>query len=89
MSALPAARTTARDLLKTLTGDAAPQWRTCFSTNGTDEPTGIAPECPDEDHEDEDNADVYSCCPEPVIECHSYVMAQYLEQLLNADRGQS
>lgn len=85
MNALPAARTTARDLLKTLTGDERPEWRTCFSTDGSDEPTGIAPVCPD-DH-DEDDGSVYSCCAEPVIECHSYVMAAYLEQLLNADRG--
>jgi hypothetical protein len=88
MNALPHVRTTARDLLQTLTGDAAPQWRMAFSTDGSDEPTGIAPVCPDENHERADGS-VYSCCPEPVIECHSYVMAAYLEQLLNADRGQS
>jgi len=86
MKGLPEARKAARELLQTLTGDERPEWRTCFSTDGSDEPTGIAPVCTD-DH-DEDDGSVYDCCPDPVIECDSYVTAAYLAALLNADRGQ-
>jgi hypothetical protein len=88
MSALDNARKAARELLNTLGGDERPEWRTCFSTDGTDEPTGVAPVCPDEEHEDADG-NVYDCCPDPVIECDSYVMTEYLVALLNADRGQA
>ena len=80
------ARDAARKALLTTTGVAAPEWRTCFSTDGSDEPTGIAPVCTDENHEPED-VSVYPCCPEPVIECGSYSIAAYLVELLNADRG--
>ncbi|MFF2640349.1 hypothetical protein ACFVUB_11200 [Streptomyces niveus] len=86
MSTLSTTRTAARDLLATLGTASATEWRTCFSSNGSEEPTGIAPVCPDEDHE-EDDGSVYDCCAEPVIECGSYPMAAYLAALLNADRG--
>lgn len=82
------ARKNARAFLRAMVGDAAPEWRTAFTTDGTDEPTGIAPVCPDEDH-DPDDGSVYSCCPEPVIECDSYPIAAYLAELLNADRSAS
>lgn len=65
-------------------GDATVTWRTCFSTNGSDEPTGIAPMCLDEDHEEADGS-VYDCCPDPVIETGSGGMAAYLVDLLNTD----
>ncbi|WP_405674807.1 hypothetical protein OG292_03005 [Streptomyces sp. NBC_01511] len=89
MSALSAARTAARrDLLSVLGAGARTEWRTCFSTDGSEEPTGVAPVCPDEGHE-EDDGSVYVCCPEPVIEADSHTMAAYLAALLNADRGAS
>ncbi|WP_329032208.1 hypothetical protein OIE71_04515 [Streptomyces sp. NBC_01725] len=88
MSALPAARAAVRDLLNTLGTSRRTEWRTCFSTDGSEEPTGVAPVCPDEGHE-EDDGSVYDCCAEPVIECDSYPMAAYLAALLNADRGAS
>ncbi|MFF2189293.1 hypothetical protein [Streptomyces sp. NPDC058155] len=86
MSALPAGRRAARDLLDTLGTDRRTEWRTCFSTDGSEAPTGLAPVCPDEDHE-EDDGSVYACCAEPVIECGSSPVAAYLAALLNADRG--
>lgn len=64
-----------------------PEWRPVFSTNGTDEPTGLAPVCTDPDHGDDDTAEAYACCPDPVIECESHEIAAYLVELLNADRG--
>ncbi|WP_199800655.1 hypothetical protein [Streptomyces marianii] len=85
MSDLTTTRTFARELLQTLNGEPQPEWRACFSTDGSEEPTGIAPVCPDEDHERADGS-VYGCCPLPVIECDSYPMAAYLAALLNADR---
>ncbi|MFE6225430.1 hypothetical protein [Streptomyces sp. NPDC057854] len=88
MSILDVYRGPARDLLTTLAGSAAPEWRVCFSEDGTDEPTGVAPVCTDEGH-DPDDGSVYACCPEPVIECHSMTFADYLAALLNSDRSQS
>ncbi|MDI9885352.1 hypothetical protein QMZ92_13340 [Streptomyces sp. HNM0645] len=85
MSDLTTTRTVARELLRTLNGEPQPEWRTCFSTDGSEEPTGIAPVCPDEDHDPDDDS-VYSCCPLPAIECDSYPMAAYLAALLNGDR---
>lgn len=85
MSALDKARAAARDELHALNSDPTPEWRTCFSTDGTDEPSGIAPVCGDEDHDPVDGS-VYDCCPEPVIEVDSAPMAAYLAALLNADR---
>ncbi|MER8233527.1 hypothetical protein [Streptomyces sp. NPDC094049] len=86
MSLLDVYRSPARSFLKALSYDAAPEWRVCFSEDGTPEPTGIAPICPDEGH-DPDDVSVYDCCPEPVIECHHMVVADYLAALLNADRS--
>ncbi|MER5559646.1 hypothetical protein ABT071_13675 [Streptomyces sp. NPDC002506] len=80
------ARDAARKLLLATTSTEQPEWRTAFTTDGTDEPTGIAPVCPDEDHEPDDGS-VYPCCPEPAIECDSHKVAAYLVELLNADRG--
>lgn len=80
------ARDAARTVLLALSGTARPEWRTAFSTDGTEEPTGIAPVCSDEDH-DLDDGSVYDCCAEPVIECGSYAVAAYLAELVNADRG--
>lgn len=88
MNALNKARTAARDELHAMNADPAPKWRTCFSAEGTDEPTGIAPVCGAEGH-DPDDGSAYDCCPEPVIEIHSAPMAAYLAALLNADRGES
>ncbi|MEU6168042.1 hypothetical protein [Streptomyces tanashiensis] len=88
MSILDVYRGPARDLLSTLTDETAPEWRVCFSEDGTDEPTGVAPVCTDEDH-DPDDGSVYDCCPEPVIECHSMTTADYVAALLNADRSRS
>ncbi|MGY4903278.1 hypothetical protein [Streptomyces sp. 900116325] len=80
------ARDTARAFLLATTGEARLEWRTAFTTDGTDEPTGIVPVCADEDHEPDDGS-VYSCCPEPAIECGSHPVAAYLAELLNTDRG--
>jgi hypothetical protein len=88
VSLLDAYRLPARELLATLTGTSTPEWRVCFSTDGSDQPTGIGPICTDDDH-DPDDGSVYSCCPDPVIECDSMVMADYLAALLNADRGEA
>ncbi|WP_329163959.1 hypothetical protein OHB49_29025 [Streptomyces sp. NBC_01717] len=79
-------RDTARAFLLAATGEARPEWRTAFTTDGTAEPTGIAPVCPDEDH-DPDDGSVYPCCPNPAIECLSPEIAAHLAELLNADRG--
>ncbi|WP_393057664.1 hypothetical protein [Streptomyces sp. LN549] len=79
-------RDAAREFLKLMCGDAAPEWRPVFSTDGTDEPTGIAPVCTDPDHGPDDEAEAYACCPDPVIECESHKIAAYLVELLNADR---
>lgn len=81
------ARDTARKFLRATTGSDLPEWRPVFSTDGTDEPTGIAPVCSDTEHYEDDAAEAYSCCPDPVIECHSHEIATYLTALLNADRG--
>jgi hypothetical protein len=67
-------------------GPHLPEWRTCFSTDGTDRPTGIVPVCGDEGH-DPDDGSVYDCCPGPVVEAESPELAEYLVTLLNADRG--
>jgi hypothetical protein len=60
------------------------RWRPVFLSE--EEPEGIAPVCPDEDHEEGDGC-VYDCCPEPVIEVPDPDLAEYLAALLNADRG--
>ncbi|MFI7010021.1 hypothetical protein [Streptomyces sp. NPDC050145] len=85
MTRLDDARTAAREYLKLMIGDAWPEWRTCYSTDGTEMPSGIAPVCPDEGHE-EDDGTVYNCCPEPVLEVETYPLAEYLVALLNSDR---
>lgn len=87
MSLLDVYRSPARELLTTLTGTAAPEWRVC-SEEATEELSSIAPVCTDEEH-DPDDAFVYPCCPEPVIECHSGAMAEYFAALLNSDREKS
>ncbi|MGO4630549.1 hypothetical protein AB4225_06330 [Streptomyces sp. 2RAF24] len=86
MNALNRARHQAREFFGDVAGNPAPEWRTCFSTDGTEEPTGIAPVCPDEDHEEADGS-VYVCCPNPVVECDSGPLAAYLVELLNADHS--
>lgn len=83
-TALDALREAARRYLAAYAGNASPAWRTCFSTNGSDEPTGVAPACTSAGH-DEDDGSVYDCCPEPVIETGSYALAAYLVALLAAD----
>jgi hypothetical protein len=91
MSALNRARTAAAGALPDWTGAIAPhlpEWRVCFSTDGSPEPTGIAPVCPDEDHEPADGS-VYECCSMPVIEVECTELAEYLVVLLNADRGEA
>lgn len=61
------------------------RWRAAYIEQDG-EPDGIAPVCPDDDHEDGDGC-VYDCCPEPVIEVPDPHLAEYLTALLNADRG--
>ena len=85
MTRLDQARGPAREFFKLMSGDAAPEWRTCYSTDRTDAPTGLAPVCTEEGH-DEDDGSVYTWCPEPVVECESYKLAEYLVALLNAGR---
>ncbi|WP_432159472.1 hypothetical protein [Streptomyces sp. NRRL F-5630] len=85
MTGLDNARRAAREFLKLMCGDAAPEWRTCYLDGPAAEPTGLAPVCPDESHEATDG-NAYACCPEPVVECESYKVAEYLVALLNADR---
>ena len=87
MSLLDVYRKDARDLFATLAGTSTPEWRVC-SEEAAEELTRIAPVCTDEEH-DPANAWVYPCCPEPVIECHSSAMADYLAALLNSDRSKS
>lgn len=89
MSAIDKARTQAREFLQLVTGIPVPEWRVCHSTDGTDEPTGIAPVCPDEDHDQDDSSVYDGCCPNPVVEVESGPFAAYLVELLNADRGQA
>lgn len=89
MNALDRARTAASNALPAWTGAIGPhlpKWRACFSTDGSDEPTGIAPVCEDEGH-DPDDGSVYDCCPAPVVEAECTELALYLVELLNADRG--
>ncbi|MFG2458113.1 hypothetical protein ACGFWE_13730 [Streptomyces sp. NPDC048523] len=64
--------------------DGLPKWRTAYTTNGSDAPTGIVPVCHDPDHEADDGS-VYSCCPDPAIEVESPELADYLVALLNTD----
>jgi hypothetical protein len=90
MSALDRARDAASRALPAFTGAIGPhlpEWRACFSTDGTAGPTGIAPICQAEEHDPDDTGDVWACCPEPVIEVESTELAEYLAALLNADRG--
>lgn len=86
MSATDKTRKQVREFLDLVTGTAVPEWRACFSENGSEEPTGIAPVCDDEGH-DPDDGSVYGCCPNPVVECDSGPLAAYLVELLNADRA--
>lgn len=91
MSTLDKIRAAASVALPAFTGAIAPhlpEWRVCFSTDGSDSPTGIAPVCEDEDH-DPDDGSVYDCCPDPVIEVESAELADYLVALLNADRAKA
>lgn len=85
MSALDDTRGPVREALLRLADDARPEWRGVFTTDGTDGPTGIAPVCPDPEHEQGDG-DLYVCCPELAIEVESPELAEYLVALLNADR---
>lgn len=88
MSTIDKTRAQVREFLKLVTGDSTPEWRVCHSTDGTDEPTGVAPVCLDEGH-DPDDSSVYDCCPDPVVEVDSGPFAAYLVELLKADRGQA
>ncbi|MFD0358408.1 hypothetical protein ACFVHW_32450 [Streptomyces sp. NPDC127110] len=83
MSALNRLRAAARSDMKRW-GNPDLAWRACFSTDGTDGPTGVAPVCRDEGH-DPDDGSVYVCCPGPVIEVESAPLAEYLAALLNTD----
>lgn len=86
MSALDKARKAARIEVEGLYGNEPnTEWRSCFSTDGTSGPTGVAPVCLDDGH-DPDDGSVYDCCPEPIIETGSMPVAEYLAALLNADR---
>ncbi|MEU9198885.1 hypothetical protein [Streptomyces sp. NPDC048332] len=87
LTPLTEARAATRTLLMTSTGVERPEWRPVFSTDGTDGPTGIAPVCTDPEHYEDDAAEAYSCCPNPIIKCGSPVISTYLVELLNADRG--
>ncbi|MFI5809294.1 hypothetical protein [Streptomyces sp. NPDC051561] len=85
MSTLSDARIAARALLKNVTGDERPMWRQVITEyTGANKHDAIAPVCLDDDHEPED-ASVYSCCPEPVIEVEQPELGAYLVELLNAD----
>lgn len=88
MSLLDTYRLAARKQLLTLTGTATPEWRVCFSAEDGTDPSGVAPVCTDEGHNPDDDYDVYDCCPDPVIECESQVMADYVAALLNRDRDE-
>lgn len=84
------ARRAAAELLRQTTGESLPEWRPVFDVHETGavaEPDGIAPVCPDRDHERADGM-VYDCCPEPVIVVDP-PLAEYLAALLNADRAQN
>ncbi|MFF5977150.1 hypothetical protein ACFY7C_37260 [Streptomyces sp. NPDC012769] len=85
MTRLDTYRLTARELLTTLTGTDTPEWRVCVSFEDGNDPTGVGPVCTDEGH-DTDDAAVYDCCPDPIIECESETMANYVAALLNRDR---
>ncbi|MFJ3923074.1 hypothetical protein [Streptomyces sp. NPDC090022] len=63
------------------------RWRTVCIEQDRD-PDGIAPVCPDEEHEDTDGG-LHECCPELVIEVPDPHLAEYLAALLNADRRTS
>lgn len=78
-------RPAAMNFLHSVTDLQAPAWRICMSEQ-TSEVTAVAPVCPDPDH-DEHDAGLWSCCPDPVVECDSLIMAEYIAALLNADRG--
>ncbi|ALF00178.1 conserved hypothetical protein [Streptomyces sp. SPB78] len=85
MTRLDDTRRAAHESLKLMCGDAWPEWRAAYTTDGTDGPTGIAPVCPDPEHERGDG-DLWACCPEPAVEAESNALAGYLVALLNADR---
>lgn len=78
-------RRAAGEVLLRKSDEALPEWRTAYTTDGTDGPTGIIPVCRDTGH-DPDDGSVYVCCPEPAIEVESPELADYLVALLNADR---
>ncbi|MFI6465713.1 hypothetical protein [Streptomyces sp. NPDC050538] len=65
-------------------GEGLPKWRTAYTTNGSEAPTGIVPVCQDPEHEEGDGS-IYDCCPEPAIEVESAELADYLVALLNTD----
>lgn len=85
MSILDNARRTAREVLLADTGEQRPMWRQCFTeADGSLHPNAIGPVCNDDGHEDDD-PNVYPCCPDTVIEVESHVIGAYLVELLNAD----
>ncbi|MFF9088601.1 hypothetical protein ACF1BE_19655 [Streptomyces sp. NPDC014991] len=89
------AREAAADLFESEAGERRPMWRVVITDS--ESPTGIAPVCTATGDNDEhakfdhigrpmrDVEGVYGCCPDPVVETYSTVLAAYLVELLNAD----
>ncbi|AZM91472.1 hypothetical protein [Streptomyces sp. W1SF4] len=76
----------ALDRARAAVADSLPaRWRVVWLDN-SEEPTGIAPVCPDEEHEEADGS-VYDCCPDPAIDTEDVDLAAYLVALINADLG--
>ncbi|WP_069622364.1 hypothetical protein, partial [Streptomyces niveus] len=84
---LVAARTVAREFFASEAGDRRPNWRQLITgEKRVADVDGIGPVCTDDDHEALDG-NVYSCCPEPIVEVDSPAFGAYLVELLNADNG--
>lgn len=88
MTNLNDARRTAAELLRQNTGSELPEWRVTFLGMGLDEPNAIGPVCTNEDHLDSEDPTAFECCPEPIIEVDP-ALAEYLVELLNADRAEA
>lgn len=87
MTNLDDARRKAGELLRQETGSELPEWRVTFTEYGVhDEANAIAPVCTDQDHIDSEDPTAFECCPEPIIEVGPE-LAEYLVELLNADRA--
>lgn len=87
MSALDNARRAAAEALREYDLDGLPEWRVTFTEYGVhDEANAIAPVCTDPDHMASEDPTAFECCPEPVIDVGP-ALAEYLVELLNADRA--